>query len=167
MEKQFEIYHLAIGDVVIAESDGMLTDVFTTDYPTCEISGRQGPTELTAKAARQLGEYFAGNRKTFELPLAPRGTPFQTSVWEALLGIPYGQTRSYKEIAIAIGNPKAVRAVGMANHHNPISFIIPCHRVIGADGSLVGYGGGIDLKKRLLELERQVEANLEPKSRHS
>lgn len=154
MEKTFALYHLAITTVVIAESEGMLTDVFPIQGSFVDFKGTRGETALTSLAAEQLTEYFSRNRRTFDLPLAPAGTPFQTRVWQALLEIPYGETRSYLDIAVAIGNPKAVRAVGMANNRNPISFIIPCHRVIGADGSLVGYGGGLELKRSLLELER-------------
>lgn len=108
---------------------------------------------LALLVRRELEEYFAGVRKTFDLPLAPAGTPFQLAVWRALCCIPYGQTRSYKDIAEAVGIPKACRAVGMANNRNPISIIIPCHRVIGADGKLVGYGGGIGIKRLLLKTE--------------
>jgi len=104
-------------------------------------------------AIRQLGEYFAGERKTFSLKLIPDGTDFQRAVWSELRKIPYGDTISYKELADRIGKPKAVRAVGAANGANPIPIIIPCHRVIGNDGSLTGFGGGLPLKKRLLELE--------------
>ena len=103
---------------------------------------------------RQLDEYFAGTRKTFDFPYRVHGTPFQEAVWAALREIPYGETRSYKDIAEAIGHPKAFRAVGMANHANPIFIAIPCHRVIGAGGSLVGYGGGLGMKQALLELEK-------------
>jgi methylated-DNA-[protein]-cysteine S-methyltransferase len=102
---------------------------------------------------RQLAEYVAGERRAFDLPLAPRGTDFERRVWEALLAIPYGETRSYLEIAAAIGRPAACRAVGRANGRNPIAVVIPCHRVIGADGSLTGYGGGLPLKRFLLDLE--------------
>jgi len=104
-------------------------------------------------ARAQLEEYFAGKRVVFDLPLALRGTPFQMGVWRALLRIPYGATASYGEIAAAIGRPGASRAVGGANHNNPIPIIVPCHRVIGSDGSLTGYGGGEDRKRRLLALE--------------
>ena len=107
------------------------------------------------EAARQLQEYFAGCRREFSLPLAPRGTEFQRQVWYALEGIPYGETRTYGEIARAIGKPKACRAVGMANHRNPLSILVPCHRVVGADGSLTGYGGGLEAKQFLLELEKR------------
>ena len=109
-----------------------------------------GPFEETA---RQLGEYFAGTRRTFDLPLAPRTTPFQARVLEALQAIPYGETRSYRDIAVALGNPRAVRAVGSANGSNPLPIVIPCHRVIGSDGSLTGFGGGLETKRFLLALE--------------
>jgi len=113
-------------------------------------------TPLLGEAQRQLTEYFARKRRTFDLPLAPVGTPFQRAVWQALTEIPYGQTRTYGDIARQIGRPKACRAVGMANHNNPISIMIPCHRVIGANGALTGYGGGLNIKKFLLELENEV-----------
>lgn len=105
------------------------------------------------EAEKQLQEYFAGTRRSFDLPLAPAGTPFQRAVWDALRAIPYGETRTYAQIAEAIGNPKACRAVGMANNRNPIAILIPCHRVIGSNGSLTGYAGGLDVKERLLALE--------------
>jgi methylated-DNA-[protein]-cysteine S-methyltransferase len=110
-------------------------------------------TPLIKKAARQFGEYFKGKRKSFKLPLTMQGTDFQMKVWNTLKKIPYGKTISYGELAAMIGNPKASRAVGMANHNNPIAIIVPCHRVIGHDGSLTGYGGGLELKRQLLELE--------------
>jgi methylated-DNA-[protein]-cysteine S-methyltransferase len=106
------------------------------------------------EARRQLDEYFARRRSRFDLELAPRGTAFQRQVWAALQEIPYGETRSYRDIARQLGSPKAVRAVGGANGRNPIAVVIPCHRVIAADGSLGGYGGGLDRKRLLLELER-------------
>ena len=104
--------------------------------------------------ARQLSAYFAGTLRNFELALAPEGTPFQRAVWNELQRIPYGETISYAELAKRIGNPKAVRAVGLANGSNPIAIVIPCHRVIGATGALVGYGGGLPSKQALLALER-------------
>lgn len=113
---------------------------------------KQDP-EYTGEAVRQLKEYFNGERRTFDLPLRLKGTAFQMKVWEALQDINYGETKSYKDIAQAIGNPKAVRAVGSANNHNPVPIVVPCHRVIGSSGSLVGYGGGLDKKVTLLELE--------------
>lgn len=107
----------------------------------------------TAGLRRQLEEYFAGERQEFDLELAPEGTPFERSVWEELKKIPFGETRSYGEIARAIGHPGAARAVGRANGANPIPIVVPCHRVIGANGSLTGFGGGLEAKERLLELE--------------
>ena len=101
----------------------------------------------------QLDEYFAGERREFTIPLDLRGTEFQLKCWRALLGIPYGETRSYRDLAEAIGHPQAFRAVGMSNNRNPIAIIVPCHRVIAADGSLCGYGGGLDIKRKLLDLE--------------
>ncbi len=120
---------------------------------------------LLALVATQLGEYFAGTRQHFDLPLRPLGTGFQTSVWLALADIPYGQTRSYSEQARMIGHPEAVRAVGAANGSNPIPIVLPCHRVIGANGSLTGFGGGLPMKRFLLELERRtVDPGLFPGS---
>jgi methylated-DNA-[protein]-cysteine S-methyltransferase len=111
---------------------------------------------VLAEAARQLAEYFDGERTAFDLPLALAGTAFQQRVWDALRGIGYGETVSYGQLADRIGQPTAARAVGLANGRNPVSIIVPCHRVVGADGSLTGYGGGLDNKHRLLELERRV-----------
>ena len=111
-------------------------------------------TELIRKAYEQLTDYLCGRRTNFDLPLNPEGTEFQKKVWDALCDIPYGETRSYKQVAEAVGNPKASRAIGMANNRNPIMIFIPCHRVIGADGSLVGYGGGLHIKEKLLSIER-------------
>jgi methylated-DNA-[protein]-cysteine S-methyltransferase len=107
----------------------------------------------TAEVRQQLAEYFAGQRREFDLPLAPRGTIFERAVWDELRRIPFGETRSYAEVARALGNPAATRAVGRANGANPIPIVVPCHRVIGSNGSLTGFGGGLDVKARLLELE--------------
>ena len=115
--------------------------------------GAQDASPLLDAAEAQLREYFAGARRTFDLPLAPHGTAFQQRVWAALRAIPYGETRTYGELAAAIDSPNASRAVGMANHRNPIPIIIPCHRVIGANGTLTGYAGGLEIKRRLLALE--------------
>jgi methylated-DNA-[protein]-cysteine S-methyltransferase len=114
---------------------------------------REGDNPVLAACAEQLAEYFSGCRRRFELPLAPRGTEFQRSVWRALIDIPYGETRSYRDIAGAIGRPRAVRAVGAANGRNPLPIVVPCHRVIGSDGSLTGFAGGLAAKTCLLELE--------------
>jgi methylated-DNA-[protein]-cysteine S-methyltransferase len=144
-------YNSDIGNIGIAEDDNFITDVFfekeeKADFPVIE-------TPLIKEAHKQIEEYLKGKRKSFDLPIAPSGTEFQQKVWKALKSIPYGKTKSYKDIAIAVGNEKACRAVGMANNRNPISIIIPCHRVIGKNGKLVGYGGGIDIKEYLLKLE--------------
>ena len=107
--------------------------------------------------AYQLQEYFAGQRRSFELPLSPAGTAFQQNVWSALTDIPYGEVRSYRDIAESLDNPKAVRAVGAANGRNPLPIVVPCHRVIGSDGSLTGFAGGLEAKKILLRLEGSIE----------
>ena len=112
-------------------------------------------TPLLREAYRQLTAYFSGSLRTFDLPLSPRGTPFQTAVWQALCAIPYGQKRTYGEIAAAIGRPNACRAVGMACHVNPIAIVIPCHRVVGKGGSLTGYAGGLAAKQFLLSIEQK------------
>ena len=118
------------------------------------------PTRLLVEAIRQLEAYFRGDLREFDLPLDIQGTDFQKRVWNQLLTIPYGETRSYTQIAQAIGAPNAVRAVGAANGANPIAIVVPCHRVIGAGGKLVGYGGGLPLKKRLLALEGALSESL-------
>jgi len=123
-------------------------------------SGWVESPQKTAACARQLDEYFAGRRRQFDLPLDLRGTDFQKRCWHELLKIPYGETRSYADIARAMRNPKAVRAVGLANGQNPIAIIVPCHRVIGSDGSLTGYGGGLDVKRKLLQLEGALSGTL-------
>jgi methylated-DNA-[protein]-cysteine S-methyltransferase len=105
------------------------------------------------QAAQELGQYFAGKRTTFSVPIDATGTPFQTKVWRALTRIPYGETRSYADIARSVGAPQGYRAVGMANNRNPIPIIVPCHRVVGRDRSLTGYAGGLDIKEKLLRLE--------------
>ena len=147
-------YRIKKLDIGIAEENKAITGVFFgRDVPKGFVKKE---TPLIKKAAQQIKEYFDGKRKKFSLPIAMHGTEFQMDVWEALQKIPYGETRSYKEIAELINRPKAVRAVGMANNRNPISIIVPCHRVIGHDGKLVGYGGGLPLKQYLLELEKKI-----------
>ena len=140
-----------VGTLKLAEENGAVTELRFEEW---DGKTAQRETELLCRAQRELREYFAGQRREFTLPLSPAGTEFQRRVWKALLTIPYGETRSYGEIAAMIGSPKASRAVGSANHRNPISILIPCHRVIGADGSLTGYGGGLEVKTALLELEQ-------------
>jgi methylated-DNA-[protein]-cysteine S-methyltransferase len=124
--------------------------------------GSDAGEKVFAETARQLGEYFDGRRQVFDLPLALDGTAFQRTVWAALLGIGYGQTVSYGQLADQIGRPTAARAVGLANGRNPVSIIVPCHRVVGSDGSLTGYGGGIGNKRRLLDLEQRVTGTCLP-----
>jgi methylated-DNA-[protein]-cysteine S-methyltransferase len=138
---------------LLADEDALLALRFG-DLPTTPGAERSRAADARlAPAAAQLREYFAGVRRDFDLRLKPTGTAFQLAVWAALRQIPYGETISYAELARRIGNPKAVRAVGLANGANPIAIVVPCHRVIGADGRLVGYGGGLEIKERLLALE--------------
>jgi methylated-DNA-[protein]-cysteine S-methyltransferase len=146
------VYSLKKIKILITEENNAITGVFFgAEIPAGFVKAE---TPLIKKAATQIEEYLNGKRKKFSLPLAMHGTEFQMDVWRALQTIPYGETRSYKEIAELVHRPKAVRAVGMANHRNPISIIVPCHRIIGHNGSLTGYGGGLPLKKYLLELEQ-------------
>lgn len=148
------VYHYTyetteLGSVTFVEEDGALLAISTHR----SYQGVCQETALIKEAHLQLTEYLKGERKTFDLPLNPHGTEFQKRVWKALGEIPYGETRTYKQIAEAIGNPKAVRAVGMANNRNPLLIVVPCHRVIGTDGKLVGYAAGLDKKAFLLRLE--------------
>lgn len=142
-------YTLPLGPITIEENSGKIS-ALSFHRPA---DGTTKETPLLKEAARQLEEYFAGTRHTFNLPLLIQGTPFQQKVWLALLTIPYGEIRSYKQIAEQIDCPKGCRAVGMANNKNKIGIIIPCHRVIGSNGALTGYAGGLNIKQALLELE--------------
>lgn len=166
--KYYYEYETVIGKLCLVEEQQAITGLYLLSSPlNTEHRGKNSPgiatatsgecreTPIIKKAYEQLSEYFAGARKEFELPLAPQGTEFQKKVWAELQEIPYGETRSYGEIAAAIGNPKACRAIGGANHNNPIMIMIPCHRVIGANGSMTGYGGGLPIKEYLLELEQK------------
>lgn len=147
----FAVYNTKIGKLKIEYENDVLTGIAYT-----ENEKEQGiRSELSDKTVLQLEEYFDGRRKEFDIPIKLRGTEFQKKVWKELLKIPYGATVSYKDIAIKIGNPKACRAVGMANHNNPILIIVPCHRVINKNKKLGGYALGLDLKRRLLELEKE------------
>ena len=141
-----------MGHIGIAEEGQFLTHLFFQQAKS-PADAVEKCTPFLRKIAKEIEEYLSGKRKNFNIPLKLYGTDFQISVWEALLTIPYGETRSYREVAEQIGNVKACRAVGMANHRNPIAIIVPCHRVIGADGSLTGFAGGLALKRYLLELE--------------
>jgi methylated-DNA-[protein]-cysteine S-methyltransferase len=147
-----------IGPLTLVADNGQLSALYMDSQrhrPGDAALGSPGDerAEPFASAAAQLSAYFAGQRTAFELPLAPEGTEFQRRVWAALQQIPYGQTWSYGELARHIGSPAASRAVGLANGKNPIALVIPCHRVIGSDGSLTGYGGGLERKRFLLDLE--------------
>lgn len=150
-------YETKIGRIGIADNGNSITDIFFADNETPgDAAGMvQKETSLIKGARRQIMEYLDGDRKEFDLPLGVEGTPFQKAAWDALLTIPYGETRSYKQMAELVGNPKACRAIGLANNRNPISIVIPCHRVIGANGKLVGYGGGLHIKEQLLAIEKQ------------
>jgi len=138
------------------------TGLLAVEFPPFGVArGGENPQHpVLVEARRQLKAYLNGDLRRFQLPLDLAGTPFQKRVWTHLITIPYGETRSYREVAQAIGAPTAVRAVGAANGANPIAIVVPCHRVIGAGGQLVGYGGGLELKRRLLALERGVPAML-------
>ncbi len=147
-------YESPFGLLTLAEENNKLTNCNFGNSPKLPQNAEIKETKLIKEAWLQLQQYFNGCRKTFELPLAPQGTTFQQAAWQALLTIPYAQTASYKDMAVKISNPKACRAIGMANNKNPIGIIIPCHRVIGSNGKLVGYAGGLDIKQKLLELEK-------------
>jgi methylated-DNA-[protein]-cysteine S-methyltransferase len=158
MSLAFKIIGSPLGDLkLIASDEGLVAILWENDSP------RRVPlTELVAndehpvlvETERELGEYFAGRRKTFSIPLDMRGTRFQKQVWDALLAIPFGETRSYGQLARQLGNPRATRAVGTANGRNPLSIVLPCHRVIGSSGKLTGFAGGLDAKAHLLGLEK-------------
>jgi len=151
----YDVQSSPLGEILVAKDDGGLRALSFLEgrNPVVPGGGWQRDVGALKPAFEQIRAYFAGELKVFDLPLAPRGTPFQQKVWQALLRIPYGATVSYQDVAVMIDNPKAVRAVGGANGANPIALIIPCHRVIGKNGKLVGYGGGLFLKSHLLDLE--------------
>jgi methylated-DNA-[protein]-cysteine S-methyltransferase len=149
-----------LGTLLLTAEDGALTGAHFPgqkhDRPQQPGWQRADDEPVLAAARGQLVEYFAGRRLEFELPLAPHGTPFQRAVWQALLAVPFGATSTYGEVATAIGRPRAVRAVGVAVGANPIGIVVPCHRIIGRDGSLTGYAGGLDRKVKLLALEART-----------
>lgn len=150
--RNYYIYESPLGKLYLSSSEGYLVGL---DFEKSPLEEKQQEDEVIKETIKQLEEYFLGERREFTIPLRPKGTSFQKKVWEALNRIPYGETRSYKEVAREIGNPKACRAVGMANNKNPIAIITPCHRVVGANGKLVGYAGGLNIKQALLALEDQ------------
>ena len=145
-------YDTEIGRIKISEKDGKIIGLVFSDYKKEDEIEKE--TELIKKAYTQLEEYLSGKRTEFNIEIEMIGTEFQKKVWKELLNIPYGETRSYKDIAIAIGNEKACRAVGNANNKNPIAIIVPCHRVVGSNGSMTGYAGGLDIKEKLLKIEK-------------
>jgi len=157
MNKFYTTYTSPLGVMTLqANDDGMLGAWFETQTTQPENLGEYVEDHpILGDVITQLDEYFSGQRKIFNIPLAANGTGFQKKVWQALTTIPYGQTWSYQDLANAIGNPKAVRAVGLANGKNPVSIVVPCHRVIGKNGKLTGYAGGVERKAQLLELERR------------
>ena len=153
-----------VGPLILAASaKGLLALEFDRkgdrEQKTPEMTWVESPSKLRPYV-RELKEYFAGKRRAFTFPLDLRGTPFQVQCWMALLAIPYGETRSYADIARAVGKAQAFRAVGLANNRNPIAIVVPCHRVIASDGTLCGYGGGLDVKRKLLELEGALSGTL-------
>ncbi len=155
MELYGTVMETPVGKITLG-SDGI--------YLTClhfgekqDLYRREECNTILAQAQKQIREYFEGTRRSFDIPLKTNGTVFQKQVWQALQKIPYGETRSYQQIAQEIGNQNACRAVGMANHRNPIAIIIPCHRVIGKSGIPLGFGGGISIQEKLLELERRIQ----------
>ena len=153
------VHDSPVGPLTLVSDGGSLVGLHFEGWnPAAGAILRSDP--VLAMTARQLDAYFDGRLTTFDLPLAPVGTPFQHCVWSALRAIPFGETRSYGQLAEAIGKPSAMRAVGAANGRNPIAIVVPCHRVIGADGSLTGFGGGIERKKFLLSLEQGNELRL-------
>jgi len=154
MKAAYTTLKTAVGPVRVAwNEDGLVAIQLGTELDNPPSTDWHHDPNLDCAATRQLGDYFEGKRQDFDLPLALEGTPFQKKVWLALADIPYGETISYAELARRIGSPKAVRAVGSANGQNPIPIVLPCHRVIGSDGKLRGYAGGLDMKARLLRLE--------------
>lgn len=151
------IYAMPLGRLSIAANERGITRIA---FGPVEFDAPRRPSALTNTAATQLQEYFAGKRRAFDVPVDLHGSPFQLEVWNSLLNIPYGQTRTYAQIAEAIGRPKAYRAVGLANNGNPVPIIVPCHRIIGAHGRLAGYVAGVKVKRYLLELEGADPASL-------
>ena len=161
MTIQTAVIDSPIGDLLIrADSNGVREIRFQTTMPREKradpsLRAKDARSGLVAETSKQLTAYFKGKLKEFDLPLSPEGTAFQHRVWEALRGIPYGETLSYGDLARRIGNPNACRAVGAANGRNPLPIVVPCHRVIGADGTLTGFGGGLPIKEQLLDHERR------------
>ena len=150
------LYHSNVGYLTLISDDHYIRKLEFGKKELASLDAVEEDHPLLLEAVKQLEEYFSGARMQFDLPLAPEGTKFQKAVWNALLQIPYGQISTYGKIAAQVGSPKAARAVGGACHNNPIAILIPCHRAIGANGSLTGFGGGLPLKHWLLELENTI-----------
>ncbi|MDY4986730.1 MAG: methylated-DNA--[protein]-cysteine S-methyltransferase [Eggerthellaceae bacterium] len=151
-ESTFFTYNTPVGRVTIASNGCAITDLAIGEVG---LQGTRKPSPLTNDAANQLQEYLAGRRRYFDLPLDPAGSPFQKKVWQEMLDIPYGSTKTYGEIACAVGSPRGARAVGMAANRNPIAIVIPCHRVLASNGKPGGYAYGVEVKRFLLDLERR------------
>jgi len=154
--RNYRLLDTPIGELRLVSTGKALVAMEFPGHHSAAGTDRPQPDPVLELAARQLGEYFAGQRRKFDLPLAPAGTPFQLTVWSALAAIPWGTVCSYADIARTIDRPRAVRAVGAANGRNPLPIVVPCHRVIGSNGALTGFAGGLDIKRRLLELEGQL-----------
>ena len=152
--KRIFFYPTRLGKIGISELDGGITSIYFDQLP--RFAEKIEETELIQKTFQEIEEYLEGNRREFTFPMNPIGTEFQKKVWSALRDIPYGEVRSYKEIAEAVGCPKGARAVGLANNKHPIVIATPCHRVIGANSKLVGYAYGLEMKKELLALENKI-----------
>jgi len=158
MPLRYTTFECPVGELLILSNENSILEIHFQKNRSAHLIDKTwiNGGDVVEECAKQLDEYFTGARKKFELPLSAKGTPFQQNVWKALAIIPYGKTMSYSQIAEAIGQPRAVRAVGAANGANPIPIVIPCHRVIGANGKLTGFGGGLQNKELLLELEGVV-----------
>jgi len=152
----YQYLNSPVGRLRLVSDGHHLTAIEWENLQAADPGGEDQTDPALTACASQLGEYFAGKRRSFDLPLSPSGTPFQKSVWATLATIPYGELRSYRDIARSLNNPKAVRAVGAANGRNPLPIVVPCHRVIGSDGSLTGFAGGLEAKQVLLRLEGAI-----------
>lgn len=154
MDEKYYIYNTEIGKIIITENDGNIINI-SSRIKECQKNALLEETKTIKLCFKQIDEYLKGKRKTFDLPFEITGTNFQKKAWQELMNISYGETKTYKEIARNLGNEKLARAVGLANYKNPLFFLVPCHRVIGSKGNLVGYAMGIDAKKKLIEMEKR------------
>jgi methylated-DNA-[protein]-cysteine S-methyltransferase len=167
----FDFYESPMGKMLIVATDDGLNGLYFIDqkyYRAVEAGWtRDGKHPVVRQTAREMQEYFAGKRKEFDIPLAPAGTPFQAQVWKAISSVPYGTNITYSELARRAGHPDAIRAAGTATGRNPITIIVPCHRIVGSDGSLTGYAGGLDRKRALQELESGARSLFTPRQARS